>query len=202
VTAQLSIDEIVSGLVAIGVPREKAREQAAREYAGQPIGPVRVTQKPVSVATRAKWPIRTNLTHGGSDTIATIEAQRLDDGGLRLVLPFPPRTKKNGTTLGIRQKQSYRNYRDAIVRAMQALLGVLELPLPEADYNIAATYYVDRYGKTADKCGLDQGLYDALENAGVVTDDWQFRTDDGTRIVAGDPHPRVELTITPIPGGD
>lgn len=123
-----------------------------------------------------------------------------DRDSLRLTFNFPPRTKKNGTTLGIRQKRAYRLYRDAIIRVIEAAKGQLGLPLPAREYNIRATYYVDRYGKTADKCGLDQGLYDALENAGVVANDWCFRRDDGTRIVPDDPRPRVEVHITPIDG--
>lgn len=119
---------------------------------------------------------------------------------LRLVLA--PRTKKNhGRAFGIKQSLAYKAYRDAIVEAVARVKVALKLPLPEQPYNIAVTYYVDAGGRSADKCGLDQGLYDALENAGVVTNDWQFRTDDGTRIVAGDPIPRVELVITPIKEG-
>lgn len=129
--------------------------------------------------------------------------QRVGDR-LRLVLNLAPRTKKNGRKggfAGIKQGPAYRAYRDAIVEAIAGIKDVHGLPLPEQPYNIAVTYYVDVRGKRADKCGLDQGLYDALENAGVVTNDWQFRTDDGTRIVAGDPSPRVELVITPIQEG-
>lgn len=119
---------------------------------------------------------------------------------LYLTFLFPPRSKKNHTTLGIRQAPAYRMYRDAIKRVMQPALVQLGLPLAPkpTTYNIKAIYYVDRWGERADKCGLDQGLYDALQGAGVVVDDWQFRTDDGTRIVIGDPRPRVEVMITPI----
>jgi Holliday junction resolvase RusA-like endonuclease len=60
-------------------------------------------------------------------------------------------------------------------------------------------YFVDRYGEKADLTGLNQGLFDVLQDAGVITNDWQFRTSDGTRIVFGDEHPRVEITITNLP---
>lgn len=124
----------------------------------------------------------------------------LAGGGARIELEVAPRTKKNGRKggfAGIKQGPAYRRYRDAIVNAFAELRATKQIPLAERPYNIAVRYYVDRHGERADKCGLDQGLYDALENAGVVTNDWQFRTDDGTRIVFGDPRPRVEIEITP-----
>lgn len=115
-------------------------------------------------------------------------------------LGFPPRTKKTGATLGIRQKKAYALYRDAIIHVIEPVQAQLGLPLPPkpVTYNIAAIYYVDKRGELADVNGLNQGLHDALQDAGVIVNDWQFRTTDGTRIVTGDPEPRVELTITPI----
>lgn len=133
--------------------------------------------------------------------VPTAHAWRFDTG-LQLMLPVAPRTKKNGGKGGfggIKQRPAYRAFRDQVVRMLEPLKDELKLPLPKAQYNIAAVFYVDVPGQRADKCGLDQGLYDALEDAGVVTDDWQFRTADGTRIVFFDPRPRVELTITLIP---
>lgn len=118
---------------------------------------------------------------------------------LALVLPFAPRTKKNHKTHYAAQSPAYRAFRAQVRGHFDAgVRAALGLPLPDGQYNIAATYYVDRRGERADRPGLDQGLFDALEDAGVIGDDWQFRTTDGTRIVPGDAHPRVELTITPI----
>jgi hypothetical protein len=123
---------------------------------------------------------------------------------LRLVLNGPPRTKKNGTTLGIRQRPAYRRYRDAIVAALEPLRLSYGSPILPGNrregnrYNLAAVFYVDRKGEAADLCGLLQGLSDALENADVVENDWVFRTFDGTRVVFGDSRPRVELTISPL----
>jgi len=123
--------------------------------------------------------------------------ERLSNG-IRLTLPVAPRTKKNSTTLGIKQSPYYRSYRNRVIELVAGLKAYLGLPLAVAHYNIAAVYFVDRRGERADKVGLDQGLYDALQNAGVITDDWQFRTADGTRVVFGDAHPRVEITITQL----
>jgi hypothetical protein len=84
------------------------------------------------------------------------------------------------------------------MRVIEPMHGRLRLPLPDQPYNIRVIYHVDRRGESADKVGLDQGLYDALENSGVVTNDWFFRTDDGSRVVFGSEKPRVEIVITPL----
>jgi Holliday junction resolvase RusA-like endonuclease len=130
-----------------------------------------------------------------------LEATRRFDV-LELVLRFAPRTKKNGTTLGIKQSKAYRRYEQQIVNAIAPAKAVLGLPLPDRAYRIAVSYYVDRAGKRADRPGLDQGLFDALENAGVVSNDWWFRNTDGTQIVFDDPTPRVEIRISPIDSVD
>jgi len=118
--------------------------------------------------------------------------------GFRCTVRTAPRTKKNSTTLGIRQSPAYRAYRDTIVNGFAPLLAQLELPLPDRPYTLAAMFYVDRWGERADLVGLLQGLADALENAGVVRDDKWFRAFDGSRVVTGDPAPRVELMITDL----
>jgi hypothetical protein len=126
---------------------------------------------------------------------------RRENDTLWLRIPYPPRTKKNGGKGGyggIRQREAYRRFRDAVLRHLEPLVALLQLPLPDGGYNLAATFYVDRRGEQADRFGLEQGLADVLEKAGVVANDRCFRTGDGTRIVFGDPEPRVECTITPI----
>ena len=186
-------EQIVVGLMAYGTSREDAEHAADRKLG---LLSVRVDPRmPTGIVTLRR---RDAIVGAATGSLNALEHfyRRGDTLELRLVLP--PRTKKNGTTLGIRQSAGYRRYRDAIIAAIAPVKSLIGLPLPDREYNIAATYYVDRRGERADKCGLDQGLYDALENAGVVTNDWFFRTDDGTRIIAGDPRPRVELTITPI----
>lgn len=123
-----------------------------------------------------------------------------DGNRLELVLGFPPRTKKGHTTLGIKQSAAYRRFKESVVNVIEIVHAQLALPLPgrPQTYNCAAVFYVDRYGKAADLTGLNQGLHDALENAGVVANDWQFRTTDGSRVVFDDPDPRVEVTIVPL----
>lgn len=121
------------------------------------------------------------------------------DGGCHLAINLPPRTKKNhGRAFGIRQSDAYVHYRDTIVNSVALWTERAQLPLEDREYNIRATYYVDTPGQQADLVGLHQGLFDALENAGVVSDDWWFRRADGSRVIAGDPNPRVEVLISAI----
>jgi Holliday junction resolvase RusA-like endonuclease len=202
----LSAEAIERGLVAQGVPKEAAKREAQRQVELRK----RFTLQDIVDDGPAIKSLRGHTSPDVFRSPHTYTGVRADGGSVLgecrragdvfyLQLLLPPRTKKNGTTLGIKQSKAYRGYRDAIIAALPELARAsLGLPLPEREYNIAATYYVDRRGERADKVGLDQGLYDALENAGVVTNDWQFRTADGTRIVFGDPRPRVEITITPL----
>lgn len=130
---------------------------------------------------------------------AVIYARR-EGNKLWLEIETPPRTKKNHTTLGIRQSKAYKRYEQEIAGAIAAVKRALALPLPDREYNIAVTYVVDRWGEKADRPGLDNALFDALQNAGVISNDWWFRTMNGSpRPVIGDPRPRVEISITPLP---
>lgn len=137
---------------------------------------------------------------------AQITAVRTGDA-LSMTIITPPRTKKNhGRRVYSRKKKKavhipspqYERYRNEIVGAVTPLHRKLGLPLPEREYNIRAVYYVDGYGKNADRPGLDQALFDALQEANVIPDDWWLRTTDGTRIVFDQKPPRVEFHITPI----
>lgn len=114
------------------------------------------------------------------------------------VFSLPPRTKKNSLRWFGRQSIAYTRYRDAIIQAVVGPRVELALPLPDQPFNLKAIFYVDSSGEQADLFGLLQGIADALENAHVVSNDWYFRTTDGSRIITGDERPRVEVTITPI----
>ena len=199
-TARMSAEEIERGLVAQGVPREKARAVALRAPVdGNPLA------KPPAGAIDARG-LRTRAIATGPGVHATatlgpaewpIRAMRWLNG-FRCTIRSAPRTKKNSTTLGIRQSPAYRAYCDLIVNGFEPLLTQLELPLADRPYNLAATFYVDRWGERADLIGLLQGLADALENAGVVSDDRWFRALDKSRVIAGEAEPRVELLITEL----
>lgn len=121
-------------------------------------------------------------------------------GTLEITLYGPPRTSKNSRRGLYRHSAAYSAYRAALVAAIAPEIEHIDLPLPVRGYNLAAVFYVDRRGDRADLFGLLQGLADALQAAHVVTDDWQFRTVNGSSVVMGDDCPRVTLTITPIEG--
>jgi hypothetical protein len=54
------------------------------------------------------------------------------ENGLKLMLPIAPRTKKNGSALGIRQSDAYRYFRDRVKEMLAPLKTHLGLPLAEA----------------------------------------------------------------------
>lgn len=193
---QMSYDEIVRVSIAAGVPREKA-ERAAADV----------------IATRARSKVFPELTpdhgkrivHVGTDRFAVCRSSiEREFDRVRATFWLPPRTKKNGTILGIRQSPAYVRYRDAIKAAVAEANdefredGGLRLPLPDQRYNLCAVFYVDTPGERADLFGLFDGIADALQDAGVISKDWWFRTVDGSHVVEGDANPRVEVTITPI----
>jgi Holliday junction resolvase RusA-like endonuclease len=176
--------------------REQYRERTGRELVLE--GDPRPFPAPAPSPTLPPARQVKAVTVGLDGEARRVEAQLLDGGGLHLVIPYPPRTKKNGTTLGIRQTEAYRRYRDFIIAMMQPLLGPLGLPLHPMPLNLCALYYVDRKGERADLIGLHQGLCDALENAEVLVNDRWVYALDGSRIIRGDPAPRIDVTITPL----
>lgn len=138
---------------------------------------------------------------------APIRARREGDT-LWLEIETPPRSKKNHGRRVYARKQkrvvhvpspAYEKYRADVMAAIATVQTALGLPLPDQAYNLAIHYYVDGYGARADRPGLDQGLFDALQDAGVVSDDWFFRSTEGTPPpITGDDRPRFECVITPI----
>lgn len=173
--------------------KELHRARTGRELVLEGERPVPPPSPVLPPASRVKA-----VTRGPDGEARRVEAELLKGGGLHLVIPYPPRTKKNGTTLGIKQGPAYTRYRDFIIAMMQPLLGPLGLPLPLRPYNLCALYYVDSRGKTADLFGLHQGLADALQNAEVIADDWWFRATNGSRVILDDPTPRIDVTISPL----
>lgn len=121
------------------------------------------------------------------------------------VIYGPARTKKNSTTLGIKQSPQYKRWCKTVVDA----LGRSQLPattpllvpngFPRIPLNLKALFYVDSKGLPADLVGLLQGFCDALQVAGVVQDDIYIESFDGSRKLSYDTtHPRVEFWITPL----
>lgn len=123
-------------------------------------------------------------------------ARRVGDT-LELLLLFPPRTKKNSKEHLARQSVGYRRFRNQVATFLASWRETLRLPLPPQRYRVEALFYTDN--DQADFGGLQQGLADALQDAGVIEDDRWFWSWDGTEQWTDPLCPRVELRITPLP---
>lgn len=118
---------------------------------------------------------------------------------LWLLIPATARPKKNSTHLGIGKSPAYTRFKHAVIGAVAPFARELRLPLPPIDYNCAAHFYRER--DDADTDNLISGLADALQDAGVIADDYHLRTWDGTDRFLDVARPRVELTLTPYLAG-
>lgn len=210
----MSYEQIVAASVALGVPREKAERAAADEIARRSANEMHAVRflpgsptpsQPSAVAVSPRTRESTTIVHVGADRFAVCQASiSREFDTVRATFVLPPRTKKNSRRFLFKESVAYSRYREAIKCAVAEANDELRpdrglfLPMPEQAYNLAAIFYVDKPGEQADMFGLLQGIADALQDANVVTDDWQFRTVDGSRIVFGDERPRVEIVITPI----
>ena len=68
-------------------------------------------------------------------------------------------------------------------------------PLPRIQYNCAALIYRDR--ESGDTSGFIQAIADCMELSGLIDNDVQLATWDGTKPLKDATHPRVEITLTP-----
>lgn len=159
--------------------------------------PPAVTERPV-FDRKAEAGAKT-FVFVGADRFAIAKAQFTREYDVfTATFELPPRTKKNHTRWFGKESIAYTRFRKAITDSVNEAKLELGLPLPDQPYNLEAVFYVDAPGKAADIFGLLQGIADALQDAGVISNDWHFRTVDGSRVVEGDEHPRVVVTITPI----
>lgn len=200
--AEFSYDDLVTHLVRLGVPQDRAERSAADDIARRASAPIVLPTPGLSDADAAfiagKKPQKTKV-HVGADRFAVCKATLSREFDvLTATFELPPRTKKNSLRWFGVQSVAYTRFRNAIVEAVKESKKDLALPLPDQHYNLAVTFYVDTPGEKADLFGLLQAIADALQDAEVITNDWYFKTTDGSRIVTGDERPRVELTIAPI----
>lgn len=123
---------------------------------------------------------------------------------IRLTISGPPRTKKNSGRIVNGGKNRRFRILPSAAWSEWAEKAVLELatqtrkmrqsfPLLES-YNCEALFY--REAARGDAVGFYQGLADVLEKAGVVADDRQLTSWDGSRLLKDSENPRVEVTIT------
>jgi len=119
---------------------------------------------------------------------------------MRLVIFGPPRTKKNSQRI-VRAGRHPRILpsRAQVAWAKSAIEQLAHQwkrpPLREA-VHVAATFFRER--KVGDLINFAQALADALQAAGVVSDDKFIESWDGTRLSKDAANPRVELTIEPL----
>lgn len=179
----MSLDPMPSAAELLEMHRKRTAERETKN--------ARASDAPLIAAQPARPGGEVGVIQIGNPPIAVRRGPSLD-----LVLLFPPRSKKNHKAHYAAQSTGYRKFRNAVVRHLESFRAELQLPLPDIAYNLAAVFYTDN--DAADTLGLLQGLADALENAGVVTNDRVFRTFDGSDQVLDKLRPRVELRITPI----
>lgn len=129
---------------------------------------------------------------------------RREGDTLWLSLAVAPRTKKNHGRTVVTPSAAYARFAYHVRELLRPMVGALGLPLPEQDYNCAALFHVDN--DRADTVGLMQALADALEPdaksdfAGVITNDRQLRTWNGTDQTLATLRPHITLTLTPCEG--
>ncbi len=127
---------------------------------------------------------------------------------ITFVLPVTPRTKKNsrvharvrGRTVPLPSEAYKKMARDVLVWAQEKVIKGrwacwLDLQQP---LNCEATFYRD--ANRGDAVGYYQALADALESAGVLSDDKWITQWDGSRLRKDAKRSRIEVTLTALDG--
>ncbi len=127
---------------------------------------------------------------------------------ITFVLPVTPRTKKNsrvhakvrGRTVPLPSGAYKKMARDVLVWAQEKVIKGrwawwLDLQQP---LNCAAIFYRD--ANRGDAVGYYQALADALEAAGIVSNDKWITQWDGSRLAKDADRPRIEVTLTALDG--
>jgi len=118
----------------------------------------------------------------------------------RLVIPGQPATKKNSQVARcvngkpvVLQSKAYRNYEK------MALKALLACPCESFTGPVVVTvHYWLKDKRRPDLTNLLQATADILEKAGVISDDREIVSWDGSRIMGVSPDPRAEITIRPV----
>lgn len=116
---------------------------------------------------------------------------------LKLTIMGNPITKKNsqqiimaGKRPCIIQSTAYRKY-EKLAKQQLALVSYKPFSGPVW---VRASYYLAT-ARTPDLVNLMGATADILERAGVIDNDVNIRSWDGSRIIGKDPEPRVEIEI-------
>lgn len=130
---------------------------------------------------------------------------------LTFTITGTPRTKKNHGQMvpGVSKagkaftrivpSEAYRKWHREAKPQLQVLKLVGGIVAIDTPMNVAAIFYRD--AETGDAVGYYQGLADALQDAQIITDDKWIVQWDGSRIKKDALNPRIEVTITPLAGG-
>jgi hypothetical protein len=119
---------------------------------------------------------------------------------LDVTIPHPPRTKKNGKENYATEKVAYRRFRAQVIDFFKRERERgLELPLADVDYIVRVDFVVDN--DRVDTPGLQQGLWDALQDAGVVTNDRYLKRVEHADWREDKVFPHVALSLRPIVAG-
>ena len=118
---------------------------------------------------------------------------------MKLTILGQPITKKNsqqiimaGKRPCIIQSKAFRQY-EKLAKEQIGLVGLSKSIC--APVQVTCLYYLAT-ARTPDLCNLMASTHDILEYCGVIVNDEQIKSVDGSRIMGKDPDPRVEITIT------
>lgn len=93
------------------------------------------------------------------------------------------------------QSKAYRQYE----RAAKEQIGLLRPPKPFCGpIQVKCLYYLATT-RTPDLVNLMGATHDILEHCGIIENDDQIKSVDGSRIVGKDANPRVEIEIAEEP---
>lgn len=127
---------------------------------------------------------------------------------INLIVPGAPRTKKthsrifragrgNSGRIRVMPSKVWTEWCERSVHELAEQKRKMRESFPLlADFNCTALFYRD--ARRGDAVGFYQGLADLLERSGIVADDVQIVSWDGSRLLKDAENPRVELTLTPV----
>ena len=123
---------------------------------------------------------------------------------VEFTIPGAPRTKKNhsrivwsGNRPRLLPSEAHEEWFNAAIWTIKPAIIDHHNSLPiRCDVNVTATFYRDR--NTGDANGYYQALADLLEKAGVVENDRQIVSWDGSRLRKDAENPRIEVSIQEV----
>lgn len=131
---------------------------------------------------------------GQSTVFVTKDAM---DNHARIIIPGGPATKKNSQVIRcyngkpvVIQSKSYRTYEKAALKALQPYQN-LKFSGP---VEVTALYWL-KDNRRPDLNNLMAATADILEKAGIVKNDRDIISWDGSRIMGTSPNPRAEIVI-------